>query len=137
MEEAIDNLTLSINSTIEDIIPKKRPSPHSKKWWTPELTAMRTESKRLARISYKYRRHPLHPCHEEYKITRNAYGNLIKEQRKNHWFKWLKGIGEQDIWKANPSSRRRESPRPGPSGSCKRYQRIPYLPTRACVKIHG
>src|SRR5271168_2650149 len=67
----------------------------------PELTAIRTKSKRLARISYKYRRHPLHPCHEEYKATRNAYGNLINEQRKNHWLKWLESIGEQDIWKAN------------------------------------
>src|SRR6202522_1223689 len=46
-------------------------------------------------------KYSLHPCHKEYKITRNAYGNLIKEQRKNHWFKWLEGIGEQDIWKAN------------------------------------
>jgi hypothetical protein len=101
MEEAIDNLTHSINNTTEDTIPKKRPSPHSKRWWTSELSAIRTETKQLARLSYRYRRQPIHPCHEEYKSKRNTYGNLIKEQRKNFWIKWLEGIGEHDLWTAN------------------------------------
>src|SRR5271168_1266755 len=101
METAIDSLTQAITATIEDVIPKKRPMPHSKRWWTPEMSTIRTETKQLARISYRYRRQPLHPCHKEYKTTRNTYGNLIKEQRKNHWLKWLESISEQDIWKAN------------------------------------
>ena len=104
MEEAIDNLTHAINSTIEDIVPKRRPSPLSKLWWTPELSAARTKTKRLARKSYNYRQQPLHPCHEEYKTMRNTYGNLIKEQRKNHWMKWLENMGKQDIWKLTASS---------------------------------
>src|SRR5271168_5073623 len=45
MEEAIDNLTHTINNTIEDIIPRRRPSPHSKQWWTPELSAARIKTK--------------------------------------------------------------------------------------------
>jgi len=101
METAIDSLTQAITATIEDVIPKKRPMPHSKRWWTPELSTIRTKTKRLARISYRYRRQPLHPCHEEYKTSRNAYGNMIKEQKKNHWVNWLERIGEQDLWTAN------------------------------------
>jgi ribonuclease HI len=101
MEAAIDSLTHAITETIEDVIPRKRPTPHSKRWWSAELSTIRTKTKRLARISYKYRRQPLHPCHEEYKSTRNTYGNLIKEQKKNHWVNWLEKIGEQDLWTAN------------------------------------
>src|ERR1700678_68322 len=101
MEEAIDSLTQAITATIEDVTPKKRPTPHSKRWWTAELSTIRTETKRLARISYRYRRQPIHPCHEEYRNTRNAFANLIKEQKKNHWVNWLEKIGEQDLWTAN------------------------------------
>src|ERR1700678_2009424 len=101
MEEAIDSLTQAITATIEDVTPKKRPTPHPKKWWTAELSTIKTETKRLARISYRYRRQPIHPCHEEHRTTRNTFANLIKEQKKNHWVNWLEKIGEQDLWTAN------------------------------------
>ena len=101
MEEAVNNLTRVIKNTMEGVIPKKKPTPHSKRWWTIELSEARTKTKQLARKSYTYKHQPSHPCHDEYRTERNSYSNLIKEQRRNHWISWLEKIGDQDLWTAN------------------------------------
>ena len=101
MENALNALNTAITETMEAVIPKKKPSPHSKLWWTAEISKARTGTKKLARISYRYRRQPLHPVHEEYKAARNSYANAIKTQRRSHWNKWLEKVGEQDVWAAN------------------------------------
>src|SRR5271168_1655579 len=101
LEGALAALTTAITNTTEEVIPKKRLSPHSKRWWTAELSKARTDTKRLARSSYRYRLQPTHPVHDEYKLTRNTYANAIKTQRISHWTKWLEKVGERDVWAAN------------------------------------
>ena len=101
LEDALDSLTGAIINTMEAVIPKKKPSPHSKRWWTPEISNARILTKKLARTSYRYRYQQFHPCHDEHKAARNNYANLIKAQRRSHWTKWLERIGEQDVWAAN------------------------------------
>jgi len=101
LEDALEALTTAITDAMEAVIPKKKPSPHSKRWWTAELSKARTDTKRLARSAYRYRFQPDHPVHNEYQTARNGYASAIKAQRMNHWKNWLEKIGEQDIWTAN------------------------------------
>src|SRR5271168_5100665 len=60
LEEALLALTTAITNTTEEVIPKKRLSPYSKRWWTAELSKARTDTKRLAHSSYRYRFQPTH-----------------------------------------------------------------------------
>src|SRR5277367_4695628 len=89
LEGALAALTTTITNTTEEVIPKKRLSPHSKRWWTAELSKARTATKRLVRQSYRYRFQPTHPAHDDYQLAINSYASAIEAQRTNHWTTWL------------------------------------------------
>jgi hypothetical protein len=38
LEEALRAITTVITNTTEEVIPRSKPSPHSKRWWTAELS---------------------------------------------------------------------------------------------------
>ena len=40
----------AIRDTVESCVPKTKPSPHSRRWWSKELTQMKKDSTRLNRI---------------------------------------------------------------------------------------
>ena len=95
------DITKAIQSTIEETIPRSRPNPHSKRWWTKDLTLMRREVAKLSHLSYRTRNIPNHPSHEEHRIKRNEYTEAIKQTKKQHWTDWLDEISGNDIWIAN------------------------------------
>jgi len=98
--KALHDLTKAIHDTIEKNVPKHKPSPHSKRWWTKELNSARSLAKRTGERVYRYRNHPTHPVHKDARRARNNYSELIK-QTKDFWMDWLENINTKSVWDTN------------------------------------
>ncbi|KAG2051759.1 hypothetical protein BDR06DRAFT_889056, partial [Suillus hirtellus] len=72
-QQAAKTLTDAITRTIEECVPQSKPSPHSKRWWSRELTNMRQQVNDLSRQAYQLRGLPNHPCHEDLKTLKKRY----------------------------------------------------------------
>ena len=69
--EAFTHLTEVISQTIDQCVPKTKPSPYTKRWWSKDLDMERQRVQKLgkkARTKIAYRRDPIH---EEYRLARN------------------------------------------------------------------
>ena len=99
--KAADLLVITIQETIETLIPLTKPSPFSKQWWTRKLTDLQRNKNGLSRKSHHLRDIKDHPIHKEYHRAANNYKERIDETRDEHWADWLKEISAQDIYIAN------------------------------------
>jgi len=91
----------SIRSTIESHVPMSKPCPHTKRWWTHDLSTLRRKKNRLATTSHRWRGLPDHPSHQQHQEIRKEYAKLIEKTKKEHWEAWLLNASERDIWTAN------------------------------------
>ena len=94
-------ITKAVLSAIEEYIPYTCPSPHSKHWWTKELSQLQKETNKLASLSFKMRAIADHLSHETYLRQRNRYTEAIKQTKRDHWDNWLESINREEIWIAN------------------------------------
>ena len=78
-----------------------KPFPHTKRWWTNDLTTLRKVKNRLANTAYRWRGLPDHPSHTQHRTTCKEDANLIETTKKEHWENWLLNASEKDIWTAN------------------------------------
>ena len=101
LRDALHTITSSIKSTIEEMVPMTKPFPHTKRWWTQDLTTMRKRKNRLANSAYRWRGLPDHPSHQQHRNTSKEYAKLIEKTKKDHWETWLLNAAERDIWTAN------------------------------------
>ena len=89
MSIAVASLTGAIQDTIHKIVPTLRLSPHAKRWWNKELSALKRKKNQLSNASYKYRAVLDHPIHGEHRKVRNLYGNEIRVAKQAHWAEFL------------------------------------------------
>ena len=98
---ALQRVAEAIEKAIERNVPKSRPSPYSKRWWTADLTEMKKANKTLARRAYRHRGDPEHTAHEEHEQVRRRYADAIEKAKKSHWEEWLESLQGEEIWVAN------------------------------------
>jgi len=98
---ALDTINDSIKSTIETHVPMSKPLPHTKRWWTQDLSSLQRKKNRLATASHRWRGLPDHPSHQQHQETCKEYAKLIEKTKKEHWEAWLLNASERDIWTAN------------------------------------
>ena len=65
-DEAVSELTEALQGTICETVPWLQPSPHSKQWWSTELTVLKKVKNKLSNESYKYWALTDHPVHEDH-----------------------------------------------------------------------
>ena len=70
------------------------PSPHSKPWWTPLLTALRKEYSKAVRTAKKSRSDA---DLQLARLSRNGYFKSIKRARTTYWLSFLARTTPQDI----------------------------------------
>ena len=99
--KALQDVSQAIHDTREKIVPRRKPSPHSKRWWTKDLDIARSQAKRAGEKVYMYRHHPAHPSHEEARRRGNDYSELIKKTKRDFWMEWLEGVNAKSVWDAN------------------------------------
>jgi len=100
-QNAAHRITQAITDTIENHVPLVKPSPHSKRWWSRQLSDRRKQVARLQRTAYQMRALPLHECHQELKKLRNLFAEEIASAKKTHWTNWLENLEGNDLWTAN------------------------------------
>lgn len=98
--ESIDNfaliLTTSITNAILATTPRKKPSPHSKKWWNDELKKTRVETNRWRN---RYRRTRNEAYRNEWKEWDRKYQQKLKDAQRQTWRNFVEAADERTIWK--------------------------------------
>ena len=89
----LDTLTV----TIRLHTPTSRPSPKSKAWWTPALTALRREYAKACRLAKEYRTETLVSLA---RLSRQGYFKAIKTAKNSHWTDFLARTTPRNIWTA-------------------------------------
>ena len=99
--DALDKLEATITRTIEKVVPRKKPSPYAKQWWTKELEMARKRVRKIGREARHYKRHPGHSIHKEWKKARNELTNLLRKTKCDHYIDWIESINAKTIWDAH------------------------------------
>ena len=100
-QKAAKGLENAVKQTVKSEVPETRPHPHSKRWWTKDLTKLRKELKMLSKASHSFRAVQGHPSHRLRKEKAAAYDKTIRKTKKEHWVSWLEDASSNDLWIAN------------------------------------
>ena len=95
------HLDEALRSTAASCVPRSRPRPHQKRWWTKDLSRLADELKYLCRLAYKFRAVPSHDCHGILKEKEKQLDKEIRSAKESHWKEWLEGMADNDIWIAS------------------------------------
>jgi hypothetical protein len=71
--DMVHALTITIQDTIDIVVPLLKPVPHSRRWWNRELTDLKRAKNRLNHLSYVHRAIADHPSHEEHREVTEKY----------------------------------------------------------------
>src|ERR1700723_4440396 len=83
-QDAVNNLTSTLQDVIRTTVPMTKPCPHSKRWWNKDLSDIKKAKNKLSSVSYKFRAVPDHPSHEQHRVVRNQYGDAILRAKDEH-----------------------------------------------------
>ena len=100
-QTAVADLTGALQSTIRAQVPPSKPSPHSKWWWSNQLSDIKRSKNKLSNLSYRYRASPDHTSHEDHRKIRNLYREEIWKAKQEHWHEFLEHAAGRDIWTVN------------------------------------
>ena len=99
---AARNLDEALRHTVESMVPKTRPHPHTKRWWTEDLTKLTDKLKQLRKTAHKYRVLLLdHAVHAELQNKENTLSKEIQRTKEDHWKNWLNEMAGTNIWIAH------------------------------------
>jgi len=101
IDAAVLQLETAVLETMEKVVPKSNPTPHSKRWWTKDLDAARRKSRRAASLAKQFSQFPRHSSHELARRLRNDYNILIDKTKQQHWNNWLDSVSSKTIWDAH------------------------------------
>ena len=104
MSESLDRLV----ALLKEHTPVSRPSPHSKPWWTPNLTILRREYHKAARAA---RKHNTPHMRDVAGTSKAGYFRAIKAAKNKHWSSFLLAATPQSLWTAKRFAYGRAQPR--------------------------
>ncbi|KAJ7173835.1 hypothetical protein C8R46DRAFT_822620, partial [Mycena filopes] len=73
IEGALERLDIAIWKAVKVHTPVSKVVPHSKRWWTPELSVFRKARDKLSNLSRRQRDILQSPVHELYRVARNSF----------------------------------------------------------------
>ena len=109
LEQATDQLFEAIDKTTREVASPIKLTPHTKRWWTKDLSTLRISRNRASAEHYKWRGLPDHPSHAEYRKLNADFVRAIEHAKASHWKEWIEHASGEDVWtihkymKANPT----------------------------------
>jgi ribonuclease HI len=98
-EVDVDNyaelLINAITKAVQETTPRKRPSPHSKRWWTEELSKLRKEANRLRNI-FRRTNHAVDKA--AWRAKTDEYAQEIARARPRKWREYANSANRKTIW---------------------------------------
>jgi len=95
----LDNYAMKLTTAIKEAItvttPRKKPSPHSKRWWNDELSELR---KIVNCARNEYRRTELDEDKTAWKELTSRYKGEIKAAKEKMWREFVEEADEKTIW---------------------------------------
>jgi hypothetical protein len=97
----IDELIAEIVDN-DEIVPKTKDTPYSKRWWTKTLATKKKEVQRIGKRAARKDFERNHPVHEQYRRESREYVQMIQDAKVSCWDDWLAGevTNGVDMWKA-------------------------------------
>jgi hypothetical protein len=97
----VDMVVRIITEVLNDNLEVTKPSPYSKRWWTKELSDLRTKQNKLSNDSHRFRLILDHLSHQEYKAAVKEFKKLLTDTKKQNWIDWLENAQQNDLYLAN------------------------------------
>ncbi|QRV80507.1 RNA-directed DNA polymerase from mobile element jockey [Ceratobasidium sp. AG-Ba] len=94
----LEELMKAIQSTIEEVVPTIRQSPHTKRWWSSELTRLWKEKNKLSRLVCRYDYEISHPIHDERRQAENDFRNMIRDSQRACWNNFIDTAEVDELW---------------------------------------
>ena len=88
-------LVEAIRKALDETTPRKKPSPHSKRWWNNDLSDLRKEANR---VRNKYRRTRNKRDGNEWREKRDNFRHAVKRAKQRKWKEFVEEADERTIW---------------------------------------
>ena len=98
LKQAINLLFKAINETMNKVANAIKITPHTKQWWTRELSAICKERNRASRLHFKWQGYHEHASHEAFKNINKSFAKSIEQAKAEHWKEWIEHVSGDDIW---------------------------------------
>jgi hypothetical protein len=103
--EQLERTALLLDQAIEEVrdqhVREVTISPHTKRWWTPELTLARQLHRKLKLKSHKQRMTMDHLVHAEARAASQTYDRLISDAKSEHWMAFIADVTDGTAWKVH------------------------------------
>ena len=90
-----------VNTTLEEMVPRAKPSPYAKRWWTKELSQLRHQLTVLRNRITTRRRRGQDTSHARLLVfqARKTYFDKMDLQKATHWKEFLNDAS--NVWNVN------------------------------------
>ena len=115
LDRVVEKLTSATAQAVDRFTPDMRPTPYSKRWFTPDLKVQQVEVNQLRRrwqasCAELGRDHAsTTAAFEAMQQKRRAWTRTIEKTKASHWRQFLDEAGERKLWKAATYMKPRET----------------------------
>lgn len=115
LDRMVEKLTSATAQAVDRFTPDMRPTPYSKRWFTPDLKVQQVETNQLRRrwqasCAELGRDHPITTAaFQAMRQKRRAWTRTIEKTKTSHWRRFLDETGEGKLWKAATYMKPRET----------------------------
>jgi len=95
LDSYASDITSALQSAVKQSTPRKNPCPFSKRWWTEDLTELRTEANRRRN---RFRRTRNEIDRQEWKAKQKEYQYAIRHAKESKWREFLSEADDKSIF---------------------------------------